>query len=103
MDYGLAIRVTDHIVMKDNATQARELGAAGLERIESAFPGLLGPLLQLAVRVLGLVKAAIRPVAMRTQDRGELAGPGRANRARWSIQVAADIMARQARGVDVFY
>src|SRR5579884_2742732 len=75
---GRTVGVAHHVVMKDDAAHARQLGAAGLEWIFRAFGCLLGALFDLVGNgpVVGLVKAAARPVTMRTENAGPLATGG---------------------------
>src|ERR1700722_4410108 len=85
--------------MEDDATHARQLGAAGLERIAGALHRLLRLLVHLRLRLFlaGVEEAAVVPVAMRTQHARQLA-----RLARGPIEIAADVVAGHTGEVDLF-
>ena len=75
MDERLAVGVADHVVMKDDEAEAREVGRPRLQRIAGRFGRPLGPLAHERLDVLlgPLQEAAVLPVAVRREHGRPLA------------------------------
>src|SRR5205809_709309 len=100
MRNGRAVGVADHVEVKDDAAQARERGAAGLERILRALPRPLGAALQGLgdLAFARFVEAAVGVVAVGHEDAGELprrAGSVSDRRTLRTVKIAADAVAGQ--------
>src|SRR6185436_625530 len=95
----LAIRVTDHVVEKDHATHARQLHTARLQRTAAPFLKpfrSLDDLLARIVRAL-VIKAAVRPVSVWTQNTRNFSRPPFG-----TIQIARDEKAGETFEVSLF-
>src|SRR5215471_19532986 len=73
-----AVVVADHVVGEDDEALTREIDGARRHRVD-----------------LGVLEAAVRPVAVRREDRRKRSA------ADWAIEVAGDVEAGQALEVDL--